>query len=344
LNNQVRCPFQYIEKKLWEARNRIPRTQDDRPVVPFSFCAYQSQAIGADHVLNGVIKNSMEACAWILPESQRKELDLRLRSGLNSNGLPRQHRIYNLTKDKFGLYSCSLSDCSAIFSIFPPIIEALYRPDLIGLTYFWPRKGIDSDADFEYVLGKYRNKYYANLLSLAKEFLVLVNNASKLNIDVFKIIDKPNVHRVLELYVHTIPAFGHVRHVQELTFEHMHQSLKRIWEKHNASELHLDVVKESLFNDYIHRLFQARKRALSQDTSSDNTALNDILKLLHGRDTFVPTDTASADIGNIKNLIGALFNSHTDRALEYRLRYVCHSVDVAKRRIERINTALRPSI
>jgi len=83
--------------------------------------------------------------------------------------------------------------------------------ELIGLTYFWPQKGVDSDADYEYVFGKGREQYHAALVSLAKEYIVLTNNASKLNFEVFKLIDKPNVHRVLELYIHTIPAFGHVR-------------------------------------------------------------------------------------------------------------------------------------
>jgi len=342
LRDKIRCPFHYFEKQLREARNRIPRTTDDRPVVPYSFCAYQSQSIGADHVLNGVMKNSLEACVWVLPASQRKEIDARLRHGLVTNGLPQQHRIFKLAKDDtFGLYSCSLSDCAAIFSIFAPVIETFYRPklatsrifsalykmvcklgELIGLTYFWPLKGVDSDADFEFVLGKGREKYHATLLGLAKEFVVLTNNASKLNLDVLKIIDKPNVHRVLELYIHTIPAFGHVRHIQELTFEHMHQSLKRIWEKHNSSEQHIAAVKESLFNDYIHRLFNARKRALSQDTTSDGTALNDILKLILGRNKYLPPSASavplSADMASIHLQIDALFTSDLDRALEFR--------------------------
>ena len=40
-------------------------------------------------------------------------------------------------------------------------------------------------------------------------------------------LDKPNFHRLLELYQHSIAAFGHVSLFQELVFETAHQPLKR---------------------------------------------------------------------------------------------------------------------
>jgi len=278
LNDKIRCPFHYVEKKLWEARNRIPRTLDDRPVVSPFFCAYQSQAIGADHVLNGVIRNSLEACVWLLPKPQRIQIDARIRAGLKSNGLPEQHRIFKLKeKEDFALYSCSLSDCAAIFCIFAPIIETFYRPSLatsplhielyrmvcalsklIGLTYFWPQKGVDSDADFDNVFGKNRKDYHATLLATAKEFLFRTNNASKLNLDVCKMIDKPNNHRVLELYIHTIPAFGHVRHVYlppgNVRFRKKHPQTLRLSMIHSNSSMEKMLTYHQLYR--IQQLFR----------------------------------------------------------------------------------------
>jgi hypothetical protein len=37
-----------------------------------------------------------------------------------------------------------------------------------------------------------------------------------------KHLNKPNVNRLIELYTHTIPSFGHCRHVQELLFKTAH--------------------------------------------------------------------------------------------------------------------------
>lgn len=39
-------------------------------------------------------------------------------------------------------------------------------------------------------------------------------------------LDNPNVHRLLELTIHTLPAYGHVKRVSDLVFENKHQVLK----------------------------------------------------------------------------------------------------------------------
>jgi len=49
--------------------------------------------------------------------------------------------------------------------------------------------------------------------------------------DLGKLLDMPNLHRLHELTIHTIPRYGHIRNVSDLTFEHKHQSLKRSYHR-----------------------------------------------------------------------------------------------------------------
>jgi len=116
-------------------------------------------------------------------------------------------------------------------------------------------EGVDSPEFTNMILGvHHRASYHARLLKLVKEYLAHLNTSSRLSSDARSLVDKPNAHRLLELYVHTIPAFGHARHIQELIFEHAHQPLKRIWEQHNPHNRHYAMVREILYDDLFHRI------------------------------------------------------------------------------------------
>jgi hypothetical protein len=67
-------------------------------------------------------------------------------------------------------------------------------------------------------------------------------------------LDKPNVHRLIELYAHTIPAYGHVKHVTELLFESAHQTLKRAINGSNHHDPKIAAVHSALENDLESRL------------------------------------------------------------------------------------------
>lgn len=79
-------------------------------------------------------------------------------------------------------------------------------------------------------------------------------------------LDKPNLHRIIELYVHSIPAMGHVRHFSELVFEFAHHPLKRGIAISNRRNPHIQAVMHALADDWQDRLsaFALEKRELSQ--------------------------------------------------------------------------------
>ena len=63
-------------------------------------------------------------------------------------------------------------------------------------------------------------------------------------------LDKPNVHRMIELYQHTLPRFGHMPTVDELPFEAAHQPLKRALSRSNHKDGHVFATKSVLANDW----------------------------------------------------------------------------------------------
>jgi hypothetical protein len=67
-------------------------------------------------------------------------------------------------------------------------------------------------------------------------------------------LDKPNVHRLIELYAHIIPAYGNVKHITELLFESAHQPLKRAINGSNHHDPQIAAVHAALENDLESRL------------------------------------------------------------------------------------------
>mgnify|MGYP003411280385 CR=1 FL=1 len=81
-------------------------------------------------------------------------------------------------------------------------------------------------------------------ISVLHEFSVIYNGV------VAKYLNKPNVHRLLDLSTHTIPAFSHCRHVREILFETAHQPLKRAISCSNQHDPHIHSVTAILANDW----------------------------------------------------------------------------------------------
>jgi hypothetical protein len=106
---------------------------------------------------------------------------------------------------------------------------------------------------------------------------------------VAKYLNKPNVHRLLELYTHTISAFGHSRHVQEHLFETAHQPLKSEISRSNQRDPHIHAVNATLANYWECRLSIEVNRCRDPYswTIEDCTRIR---RLITGRDMSGATD------------------------------------------------------
>lgn len=96
---------------------------------------------------------------------------------------------------------------------------------------------------------------------------------------VLKMLDKPNVHRLLELAYFMLPMVGSATRIAELEFERGHQAMKRAVENSNQHQPHVDAVSAAIFNDWRGRL----SMLLRGDDSSQCTKLS-LARILFGRD------------------------------------------------------------
>jgi len=100
-------------------------------------------------------------------------------------------------------------------------------------TYLWPKYSVEG---MEAVESFNANGGRSHISSLRKEAVNYISRLDKIcrsSTTASSKLDKPNVHMNLEIYVHTIPLLGHVRHFAELPFECAHQPLKRAIERSN---------------------------------------------------------------------------------------------------------------
>lgn len=93
-------------------------------------------------------------------------------------------------------------------------------------------------------------------------------------------LDKPNVHRLRELFASTLHMLWAPALVGELILEKRHQFLKRAIALSNHKELHIHAMNTALFNDWQGRL----RVCLAKASDGDDDALRSAFRLLSGRD------------------------------------------------------------
>ena len=155
------------------------------------------------------------------------------------------------------------------------LIQTLYN--LISLTYWWPTVEVDGEDCVEYVSGSDQDKYILKLQKLSADYVSTVNNTCDQCPELKTHFDKPNLHRLLELYRHSVPKFGHAREFAELVFEHAHQPLKRAIVQGNHKDEQLFAVDRCVAKDWHRRVTSLYHESKS---SSTHEALSDSKKSL----------------------------------------------------------------
>ena len=95
-----------------------------------------------------------------------------------------------------------------------------------------------------------------------------------------KCLDKPNMHRLLELYNRSLPAFGSVHLIQELVLERGHQELKRGVVSSNFKSPQLQAMEHALANDCIARVGKELQEVDSESASWAVPTVRSVLRLL----------------------------------------------------------------
>lgn len=95
------------------------------------------------------------------------------------------------------------------------------------------------------------SEYYNDLKELLNNFIDSLQLYYKKDGAKAASIDSPNVHRMIELVVNTIPTFGHSLMFAELPFEAFHQNLKANISKNTNSNAHNSAMKSVLLTEWL---------------------------------------------------------------------------------------------
>ena len=93
---------------------------------------------------------------------------------------------------------------------------------LVALTFWWTSVETDGEKAFQYLHRRNRHIYYPDMRKLAVNYVEHVDQFCKIYPDMKKNVDQPNVHRMIELYMHTIVLIGHANFISEMLLEAAH--------------------------------------------------------------------------------------------------------------------------
>ena len=98
------------------------------------------------------------------------------------------------------------------------------------------------------------------LMKRVKKHCETIEELSEIDPDSVAILDKPNMHRFVELFTHTLTLFGSLKYVEELIMEKGHQGAKRAVDMSNKKNEQIQAMMV-----YIHDDFVSRLRSITRD-------------------------------------------------------------------------------
>ncbi len=275
----------------------IPKTSDGKQVVPNNFDAYRFSLISPDHVFLGLISNSLQLFMRQMKRASREKFDDRITAILRKNGMYGRDTILN--SDMNSIMKTTISEAFAILFKAPIAIsccdfvleeksdEAFKSSilliqqlnDIIVRIQRHPKKGVDSERDLSSFNNSEGRTRLNRLVSDVRKHCETIEQLSKIDPSNVAILDKPNMHRFVELFVHTLPMFGSLRYIEELILEKAHQSAKKAIDMSNNKNEQLQAMADYLYDD-----FTCRLKSLTKDVGNrEDTHLAEELKQLTGR-------------------------------------------------------------
>lgn len=290
------CPL----LKFASSYNEASKRNDHPPgFTALSKDGYTLNLIAPDHLITGLFKGLLTITFIQLPDNTaRDKLQICLRSSLSEFGFQSQFVLFNNKKKKL-VPGLSMSILYCILTVLPSTLQALKLLDqhpakqivmnlnrLFSLAFWWPTFNHDGQQAWKFVHGSHMHLYHRSLQILASNFVKSVRTFSKSYSELSRHVDKPNIHRLLELVQHTIPTFNHVAYICELVFESAHQPLKFFLSRNHTLNSHIHSVQLILAKDWMVRLWclWCIHKDNSESSEYRQYAFLGILRLLVGND------------------------------------------------------------
>ena len=298
-------PLHKLSRALEQARSRVPKTNAGVPVVPAFIDPYRSAFVAPDHLFGGLAEDILVAHFSACTTHQRKVFELLTRDMLERNAITAEDKYFNhqklhmLTMPMSSVFNALMVSAWAfrytrlvntmgfihVTDLSPdPLPTRLVKSlqTLLSTTNFFPVWQVDGKSAVRAYNADGGKEHLSKMNSLASSYVSLVNEACVSDELFKKKLDKPNVHRLLELYAHTIPAFGHVVHAQELMFESAHQPLKRALGVYKHRKSQISAMDAVIADDWSKRLGDYCLNHIEDTDTMTSEQLRNLYKLALG--------------------------------------------------------------
>lgn len=297
-------PLHLLHRGLQAERHKVPKTDAGDFVVSAYFDPYLNAAVAPDHALMGIAKNLLEFFFKCLRDEKKREVvDTQVTVYLTANGLPPQRSVYN--KSTGGVHTMSMTSVFSVLMVINAIADQyLNNSDLhrrcrellislqylMSAAYWWPRVSVDGPMAMPYTGEGGNSRHVAELKKAVTDYVSKLHDARTHFREETAVLDKPNVHRVVELFFHTVPMFGHIGNVCEMSLESYHQVLKCGLRNNTHSDKHITAVEHALSQDWQRRLYDFHE-IIEENEDDAPGALRGMLRLVAGEEAaFLPTD------------------------------------------------------
>ena len=299
-------PLHALSVALSGARARVPRTSDGVPVVPAMFDPYRSCIVAPDHLFLGMSQDAINCVLRHLPPRARRIAHHLTKKALVENDLLQQNEIFDVAAME--VHSMSISAMYSVLLVTPTCFKVAWAQfksmegagsesnvtdmaisllsrlqKLVSSTQALPIPSLDGWESSE---KEWQNAGLHRLHALqesASEYIKELDNLCKMSEKARKCLDKPNVHRLLELYHLSLPAFGTVHLIQELVLERGHQELKRGVTHSNFKNPQLQAMEHALGNDWVCRLGTELQDVHMDGNGWSTATFRSVLRLLGHR-------------------------------------------------------------
>ena len=264
LQDTNNLPMVRLAADLGKVRYMV-RNDAGTSVLPAGFDSVQSMAAAPDHLVSNLIDNTLEVCFHALQDNRsRRVVQVRMISEAVRNGLREEGAFLKLKNTTFeGLRSLAMSTriCMLLTSVhlFQEKFSTTGRPvfllpqklqRFVSFVYYTPSELVEGVAGAKALSDQGALHIRGEQHRAARDFVRAAAAYYREDPVRGATLNKPNVHRAIELCVNTINAFGHARHCSEMVLEMAHRRFKHWLEINTHPDSHITGMERAIYADW----------------------------------------------------------------------------------------------
>ena len=276
---------------------RIPASVRNALPHQLTFDSCLNVAAAPDHLFTGLIADVLFVCMMTLDnDDRREEAEQTIMCNAYANGLKHSGKFLKWDKRTCtGLRSMSMSTRVGLLICAAPFFEEEYNrrsrnvfllpgklQRLVAVVYHLPSEEAEGPEAHDYFTEEGVLEAHGERYRTVCDYIALCRAVFRSNHPYGKALNKPNVHRAIELCLLTIPSFGHARNCSEMALESEHRNFKRWLEKNSHADAHLTAVERSLLKDWLSRCHGLYMQWTNENGELRERAERGLLRLLLG--------------------------------------------------------------